>query len=339
MKKREWICPGCRTRNSSKFCTHCGMQQSIGYPSNKITGRGKYLWVMVLVILICFCGGCSSSSSKNDSESVPVSSKKQEVTEPVKVEKIKSNSEFGLGKVSLNDPLDKVHELLGPEKKTEHRVDGSTAYVYDDLNVIVADNVVAGLESNTGRFATIKGVSQGDPLENVLAAYGQDALKSTADNLQLYEYDKPENNVTNCRIRFAINGDQRVEYISIRRVPRHVVAQSDFERYTAGHTEQAAEALLRFHAYITQHQLYEAYNCLSPKLQRQTPYEEWAAGYKNTVRSAVTIVSATSEDIDRVVLTYDLTATDDPGGVHLFEGTAVAVAGPDGWKLDYIENR
>ena len=335
MKKREGICSECGTQNSSKVC----MQQSISCSSDKTRARGKYFWAIAFVLLIALGGGCSSSPSENTSESAPASSKKQEITEPVKVEKIRSESEFGLGKISLNDSLDKVHKVLGQEKKIESRVDGLTSYVYDDLNVIVLDDAVAGLESNTSRVATIKGVSQGDSLDSVLAAYGQDVIESTYENLQLYEYDQPENDRTNCRIRFAINGDRKVEYISIRRVPRHSIPKADFERYTAGHTEGATDLLFRFHGYITQHRLQDAYSCLSPKLQEQTPYEDWASGFKNTVRSTVSNVSATSEDIDRVILTYELTAVDDPGGTSHFEGTAAAVLGPDGWKLAYIENR
>ena len=314
-------------------------------PSDK--SRGKYLWVLVFVLLIGLCGGCSSDSAKKDSESVPASSKTQETTEKAKVEKIKAKAEFGLGKVSLNDSLDKVHEVLGQEKKTEPRADGSTAYVYDDLNVIVTNGIVTTLESNTGRVATIKGVSQGDSLESVLAAYGEDAIKSTYENLQLYEYDKPGFNGTTCRIRFAINGNQSVEYVSIRQLSPDSgteaevgeEAGAEYGGDTVYHKNATIELLLRFHLYITQHRLHEAYNCLGPDLQRQMPYGEWASGFENTVSSTASNVSLTPEDIDRVVLTYDLTATDNPGGTHYFKGTATIVLAKGGWKIYDIENR
>ena len=69
------------------------------------------------------------------------------------------------------------------------------------------------------------------------------------------------------------------------------------------------------------------------------PYGEWASGFENTVSSTVSNVSLTPEDIDRVVLTYDLTATDNPGGTHYFKGTATIVLAKGGWKIYDIENR
>lgn len=318
--------------------------------SNQASSTNKQYHIGIIIILILLgIGGWyyfyflqqpaeSTDTHTQVQETMPEAQTKN--TEPPQTAKqsINSESDFGLGKVALGDTLDKVHENLGQETKKEARNNGLTAYVYEDVNVIVNNGIVTALESNSELFATKLGVHQGSSLDDVLAVYKQEPLKSSYEDLELYEYDTPNGAVT-CRLRFAINTAQKVDYISIREIPRDSGAQVEYERNPAQSPEaNARRALYNFHSYITQHQLRKAYNCLSPALQGRMTYEGWAPGFNNTVRSNVSNVSAASVSDDQVILTYDLTAVDNPGGTNHFKGTVTVIRTAYGWKIDYIEN-
>ena len=210
--------------------------------------------------------------------------------------------------------------------------------MYKDVNVIVNNGIVTTLESNSELFATKLGVHQGSSLSDVLAVYKQEPLRSTYENLELYEYDMPNGSVT-CRLRFAINAAQNVDYISIREIPRNSEAEAGYKRAAAPSPEAyAREVLYDFHSYITKHQLRAAYHLLDPHLQESTPYDDWASGFEHTVSSTISNVSVASASKIEVVLTYDLTAVDNPGGTNYFKGTATITSTPRGWKIDSIEN-
>ena len=100
----------------------------------------------------------------------------------------------------------------------------------------------------------------------------------------------------------------------------------------------AISALHSFHNYITQHDLRQAYNCLSPDLQGSMSYEGWAPGFNTTVSSIASDVKVASSSDNKIVLTYILTAVDNPGGTQKFNGTVSVVRTNSGWKIDEIEN-
>ena len=94
---------------------------------------------------------------------------------------------------------------------------GAKAFVYDDVNVIIADGKVAAIESNSDKFATKKGIKQGSPIEEVFNAYGKPTRKSSDGQREIYEYNLPFDKDQQARLRFVVNDEGKVEYISIAR--------------------------------------------------------------------------------------------------------------------------
>ena len=101
----------------------------------------------------------------------------------------------------------------------------------------------------------------------------------------------------------------------------------------------AIQILLDFHENITKKSLRQAYDCMSYDLQGEISYEGWTPGFKNTVSSTPSNIKIISESPDRIVLNYDLTAIDNPGGKTTFDGTVVMIKTSRGWKIDDVNNK
>ena len=350
-KSTTWICGVCGQENQGKFCVKCGngasnyqgmpikaqkskVQKSICNKESKI----NYL-LIGLVALVALGGGwyyvnIYNSISPNSSAKID---NKIEMDTDAESEFVLADKDLGLGKVNIDDTIDAVHQKLGQETKVESRDNGRSSYVFDDINVIINNGIVSAIESNSNKFATIKGIHQDSSLSDVLSNYGENYLKSSYDGLELYEYDYPGQSGMDCRIRFAINSSQNVEYISIRKVPRNSGARVEYEVNKAVEND-AKKVLFDFHNYITQHRLRDAYNCLSSSLQARMTYDGWAPGFKNTVSSNVSNVEVESIADDKVILNYNLTAVDNPGGKNYFVGKVTVIRTVNGWKIDTIEN-
>ena len=78
---------------------------------------------------------------------------------------------------------------------------------------------------------------------------------------------------------------------------------------------------------------------MSYDLQGEISYEGWTPCFRYTVSSTPTNIKVVSESADRIVLTYDLIAVDNPGGTTTFAGTVVMIKTSDGWKFDDVKNK
>ncbi len=103
--------------------------------------------------------------------------------------------------------------------------------------------------------------------------------------------------------------------------------------------ESPKQVLQKFHQYITNKNYRKAYNCLSDDFQNSMSYEGWKQGFRTTVSSKASNIQVSSQTETETVLTYTLKAEDNPGGTHYFQGTAVLVKTPNGWKIDDIMNK
>lgn len=101
----------------------------------------------------------------------------------------------------------------------------------------------------------------------------------------------------------------------------------------------AVQTLLDFHENITQKSLRKAYDCMSHNLQYEISYDGWTPGFQNTISSTPSNIKIISESPDRIVLTYELTAIDNPGGTQTFAGTVVIIKTSEGWKIDDVNNK
>ena len=103
--------------------------------------------------------------------------------------------------------------------------------------------------------------------------------------------------------------------------------------------ESPKQVLQKFHQNITNKNYRKAYNCLSDDFQNSMSYEGWKQGFRTTVSSKASNIQVSSQTETETVLTYILKAEDNPGGTHYFQGTAVLVKTPNGWKIDDIMNK
>lgn len=133
--------------------------------------------------------------------------------------------------------------------------------------------------------------------------------------------------------------DSKTEKISVNKPvePKPVVEDKNVGKNPS--QRAAIQTLLDFHENITKKSLRQAYNCMSYDLQSEISYEGWTPGFRYTVSSTPTNIKVVSESADRIVLTYDLIAVDNPGGTTTFAGTVVMIKTSDGWKIDDVKNK
>ena len=128
------------------------------------------------------------------------------------------NDEFNLslGKIKLGDSTEVVHEIFGREEKvTPAETPNHRHCKYKSILVTFAGNAVVGLVSYGDEIATERGLHQGTPLDEVIAAYGRRAAVYEHEELTLYEYPYVSAGGNLAVMRFAVK-DNAVEYISLR---------------------------------------------------------------------------------------------------------------------------
>ena len=104
----------------------------------------------------------------------------------------------------------------------------------------------------------------------------------------------------------------------------------------------AFQALINFHAGITNKNFQSAYDCFSRGLQNEISYEGWTPGFSTTVSSNVSEVRVVNESPNAIELSYVLTAVDNINGresVAKFNGTVTVINEDGQWKLDFIKNK
>ena len=105
--------------------------------------------------------------------------------------------------------------------------------------------------------------------------------------------------------------------------------------------DNAREAFISFHGAITNKQIAEAYNILSPQYQKfMRSYDNFARGYTTTLRSDVTDLNTIEENPNSALLTYKLKAVDSEGAgqkVQYFIGKANLIKINDKWFIDSTE--
>lgn len=286
--------------------------------------------------------------AKNINSSSPSPTQPSEKTAPAKIRHADASvanashqsieSELGLGEIELGDKPRKVQELFGQAKATETK-GKETHHHYDTLDVVTINGQVHSLISESPALATKRGIHVGSSLQDVIAAYGDSQMKSSIENLDLYEYGFSSKHNDYGLLRFAINQSTgKVDYISIR-IPDSFAGNKSEERPDAASQKAPIQVLHDFHRNITNHRYRQAYSSLSKKIQSEMTYDGWVAGFQTTVQSSVTNIRVISQTQNEVQLTYILKAVDNPGGTSFFKGSAVLIKTPVGWKIDDITNK
>ena len=342
------VCPNCGKESSGKFCDKCGTPLA-KTPVNNLNTSSNYkpaassnskMIIALVAIIVLAAGGYFAYQNfyaKEKSESVAIETVEKatyEIKDKDEPVGDTAKKEAALGPVALGDKFQDIKSLLGSERGIEKRESGVVSHMFTDINVIVSNGIVTALESNTEKFKTGKGAHQGSTLDEVLKAYGESNLKSSYGGLILYEYDIEGEGNLNKRLRFAVNPENKVEYISIREVAKSSNPQVTYQYNPADSVSAAKNTLISFHNYITDHKLRDAYNCLSSRFQSRMSYDGWAKGFATTVESSVSDIAVTNQTNDAVTLTYTLTARDNPGGTNRFRGTATLEKDGDAFKVN-----
>lgn len=241
-----WTCSCGAGGNVGAFCKNCGKPhhyQGSGFavlensPSAARKKRKKWGAALLAVAVIgagaFWAGTYKGAANKTVQEQRAVieqpvktakTSKKEEsvaVTKPSTEKKQKtSNSkmktDLSLGDVELGMGVDDMHRVLGQEISKKSR-DGMTFYEYPAVEVGTHGKIITALVSNTAHVSTKRGIHEGSRLSEVKELYGNDYMKSTYDDLELYEYNYNDLNGRQGILRFAIKkGTNKVSYISAR---------------------------------------------------------------------------------------------------------------------------
>ena len=298
--------------------------------------------IAVIVILVCVLGfmGFKEISANNDAK--PSSSyhsvaknadspqKLNEKSQPV------AKTELSLGGMDLDETMQDMYDKLGKESYTKSD-DGRTYYYYQDsVRVGFTDGKVTSLVSDGTKSTTKRGIHEGSTRQEVINAYGDSASKFNYDNMELYEYTAKSLDGRDGILRFAINSQGKVEYISVR-IPQEAKVDTN----AIGNA--AKDAVASYHKFITNKDYKAAYNLLTPDMQNTIGlFENWTKGFKNTIESRAVEMQVSNVQADSAEVSFILVARDRrPGGVeeNRFRSTATIVKTDNGWKIASVNNK
>ena len=299
--------------------------------------------IAVIVILVCVLGFMGFKEISANSDTKPSSSyhsvaknadspqKPNEKSQPV------AKTELSLGGMDLDEEVAVMFDKLGKEKSYENDSNGYAFYQYDGMKVGVKNGCVKAFVSDGANCSTKRGIHEGSTLQDVLNAYGSDAMRSSYDNLELYEYNFKSLTGEDGILRFAINSKGVVDYISVR-----IPEEQKIDKQALGNA--AKNAVGTYHAKITKKDYRAAYDLLTPDMQNTMgAYENWVKGFKNTIESRITEIQVTNVQADRVDVSFILLARDKrPGGgveENRFRSTATVVQEGGIWKIASVNNK
>lgn len=295
----------------------------------------------VIVLLVCVLGFMGykemSATSKSDSSSYHSLAKSADNSKASETNQLVAKSELSLGGIDLDISLDEMRSRLGKEKSHELGKDGYTFYFYDGLKAGGKDGLIKALVSDGPNCTTKKGIHEGSALQEVIEAYGSDAMKTNYEGLVLYEYNFKSLSGNDGILRFAINGQNKVDYISVR-----IPETPKVDTQAVGNA--AKEAVASYHKYITNRDYKAAYNLLTPDMQNTMGlFENWTQGFRNTIESRATDLQVANVQADSAEVSFILVARDRrPGGGYeenKFRSTATVVKTDSGWKIAAVNNK
>ena len=124
--------------------------------------------------------------------------------------------DLSLGDLSIDDRAGKVQSVLGNPLSVKNENDGGKRLKYKDIEVFVKNGKVFTLISLSPKYKTPRGIHEGSSLQEVIDNYGKDFKKTSHENQILYEYMIQSADGQKCYLRFAINSNGKVAYISER---------------------------------------------------------------------------------------------------------------------------
>lgn len=322
------------------------VQSGNSHSSASRNNNNRRAIIGVLIVLVCiwgffgfrdiFANSESDTTSPNQPQVEMEASLKKDIPQVEKKKPIVTKTELSLGGMDLDETMQDMYDKLGKESYTKSD-DGRTYYYYKgSVRVGFTDGKVTSLVSDGTNSTTKRGIHEGSTLQEVLSAYGDSELKFNYGNLELYEYTAKSLAGREGILRFAINSQGKVEYISVR-IPQ----EAKVDNKAIGN--EAKEAVASYHKYITNKDYKAAYNLLTPDMQNTMGlYENWTRGFSNTIESRVSDMKVTNTQADSAEISFILVARDRrPGGVEetRFRSTATVVKTGNGWKIADVNNK
>lgn len=305
-------------------------------PQQQKKSTSKYIMggiIGVLLVLVIVFGVKAMQNNKETSIPVISSSSTSDTSSSSDTKQAPTaQSDLSLGGVDLGDSIDDFHNILGLEDSTKQK-DSYMFYYYANIQVGVKDGVVDALVSKGSDVETKRGIHQGSSAQDVFDKYGKDYMKFTYDGLTMYEYTFQSIDGRSGLLRFAINGNNQVQYISVR-----IPDDSSNSNNNAASAQEAQQALNNYYAAITNHNMSAAYNLLSADMQKHMgSLDAYAKGYQDTLNDVVTNVKVTSNSGDEVAFSYTLISRDrlNDGNVkeQTFDCTALLSKKTGSWHI------
>ncbi len=125
---------------------------------------------------------------------------------------------LSLGNIKLGNTVEEVKNVYGDNKKETLGSDGRMDFEYPDIKFTFNDDVVTTIIAHGGNIEAGGNIRKGSTIDEVFAAYGDTCAVSTYNSLTLMEYLYESSNGRTAVMRFAMNGSNVVDYMSLRLV-------------------------------------------------------------------------------------------------------------------------
>lgn len=303
-------------------------------PNKKSTSKYIMGGVIGILLVLVVVFGVKAMRNNDTSPTPTINSSSSNTNNTFNSESKKAptaQSDLSLGGVDLGNTVDQMHNILGQEDNTKQK-GNYMFYNYASIQVGVKDGKVDALVSEDTSVETKRGIHQGSTVQDVFDKYGKNYTQSTYDGLTLYEYIFPSIDGRDGILRFAINSNNQVQYISVR-IPDDGTSSNGVSQ----NAKDAAQVLGRYYAAISNHDMRAAYNLLSAEMQNgMGSIDVYASGYKTTISDDISDVTVTSDSGDQIAFAYTLTARDKVNNgikVQTFACTALLSKKTGSWHI------
>lgn len=243
--------------------------------------------------------------------------------------------DLSLGALSIDDRVEKVSEEYGNPSTVKTDSDGAKRMTFRDIEVVVRQGKISALVSQSANVTTARGIHEGSSAQEVFDRYGTDYSKTTVGEQILYEYKITSTDGHPCWLRFAVNPNGKVAYIS----ERFIQSEGSSNTSSGNNESDARQAFINYHKAITNGNYREAYETLSyAQRDRMGSYDSYVSGFATTISSTVSELNLVSSNDDACTFDYTLTARDRESGrvrVATFKGQVTMAKDKGRW---YIRN-
>ena len=171
--------------------------------------------VLLLLFFVANNGNKSNNISSPSSVQTTTAPTPQ-VTEVEDTSYLDARTDLSLNGMDLGISLAEVQNKLGKPLRIENLDNHDRYYYSDNFYISVTNNQVIAFVTHDPKFKTLRGLHAGSTYGEVIDKYGTNSSDMTVDNLTLHEYPFTTIDGEYALLRFAIDGSNRVDYISIR---------------------------------------------------------------------------------------------------------------------------